>query len=95
MALRATKCKKDAHGSGAGALARGPAPSPVHRPQAGRGPRLQRSGCGRGNNYSYRNALTGSTRIALIAGASPANNPTTAIRNAAPASAHGSCARMP
>ena len=36
MALRATKCSEDARSSGAGALARGPAPSPVHRPQAGR-----------------------------------------------------------
>jgi hypothetical protein len=44
MARRATKRKEDARSSGAGALARGPAPSPVHRPQAGRGPRLQRSG---------------------------------------------------
>jgi hypothetical protein len=44
MALRATKGKEDARSSGAGTLARGPAPSPVHRPQAGRGPHLQRSG---------------------------------------------------
>jgi hypothetical protein len=34
MALRATKGKEDARSSGAGALARGPAPSPAHRPQA-------------------------------------------------------------
>jgi hypothetical protein len=32
MALRATKGKEDARSSGAGAPARGPAPSPVHRP---------------------------------------------------------------
>jgi hypothetical protein len=36
------KVNEDARSSGAGALARGPAPSPVHRPQAGTGPRLQR-----------------------------------------------------
>ena len=36
LALRATKSNEDARSSGAGALARGPAPSPVHRPQAGR-----------------------------------------------------------
>jgi hypothetical protein len=42
MTLRATKGKEDAWSSGAGALARGPAPSPVHRPQAGRGPRFSK-----------------------------------------------------
>ena len=36
LALRATKSNEHARSSGAGALARGPAPSPVHRPQAGR-----------------------------------------------------------
>jgi hypothetical protein len=38
MALLATKSNEDARSSGAGAPARGPEPSPVHRPQAGRVP---------------------------------------------------------
>jgi hypothetical protein len=38
MALLATKSNEDARSSGAGAPARGPAPSPVHRPKAGRFP---------------------------------------------------------